>query len=402
MNAAPALRAERREEALWWDLARPGGRAGLVGLLAIAFAFAYPVLFRVLGPDVGAIFVLGVLPASLAYGFTGGIVAGALSLPVNMLLLSRIGPHALHAMSNDWAGAAVGVCVGIGAGVARDLFERVRTESLEREIAHLVRTERELARANAELERARAAAERAAMAKTVLLGRVSHELRTPIAAIVGYIEMLREELHAGALASPEEDLQRIHEAARHLAALLDDLLDVARLESGHFVPKLERTCVEQVLREVSIIATPLADRRGNAFAVTLADPSLELVTDRIRLEQILLNLLANAAKFTDRGRITLRAAGGRRGGTDVVHFTVSDTGIGMTAEQAERAFEEFYQADPAGSNGTGLGLAITQHLCTHLGGAISLETAPGRGTAVTVTMPLAPPAPQPPSLPADG
>jgi signal transduction histidine kinase len=400
VNAAPALRADRREGGLWWDLSRPGGRAGLVGLLAIAFAVGYPVLFRVLGPDVAAIVVLGVLPASLAFGVTGGIVAGALSLPVNMLLLSRIGPDALHAMSANWAGAAVGVCIGIAAGAARDLFERVRTESLEREIAHLVRSERELARANAELERARAAAERSAMAKTVLLGRVSHELRTPIAAIVGYIEMLSEELQAGALVSPEQDLKRIHEASRHLAALLDDLLDVARLESGHFIPRLERTRLEQVVREVSTIATPLTERRGNALVVTVVDPSIELVTDRLRLEQILLNLLANAAKFTDRGCITLRAAGGRRGGTEVVHFTVSDTGIGMTTEQAELAFEEFYQADPSGSNGTGLGLAITQQLCTHLGGTIALETAPGRGTVVTVTMPLSPPAPQPPTPPA--
>jgi signal transduction histidine kinase len=391
VSATSVLSAARRETGLWLDLARPGTRAALVALLALAFAASYPVLFHVLGPDVAAIFVLGVLPASLAYGLVGGIAAGVVAIPANMLLLSRLGPQALHALSEDWAGAATGVCIGIAAGAGRDLFERVRTESLEREIAHLTRTERELGRANAELDRARDAAERAARAKTVLLGRVSHELRTPVAAIVGYVEMLREEMQAGSLTSPERDLDRIHGAARHLAALLDDLLDVARLESGHFTPKQERTRVEDLIREVATIAAPLAERRKNCFEVSCADCAAEVVTDRRRLEQILLNLLANAAKFTDRGRISLRANRIQRGGAELVQFVVSDTGIGMTAEQAERAFEEFYQADPGTPmGGTGLGLAITRHLCQHLGATIALETALGRGTTLTVTLPAAP------------
>jgi signal transduction histidine kinase len=390
MSTASVLSSARREGAVWLDLARPGTRAALVALLALAFAAAYPLLFRVLGPDVAAIFVLGVLPASLAYGLVGGVIAGAAAIPVNMLLLSRLGPAALHALAEDWAGAATGVCIGIAAGAGRDLFERVRTESLEREIAQLTRAERELARTNAELDRARDTAERAAQAKTVLLGRVSHELRTPVAAIVGYVEMLREEMSVGALTSPERDLERIHGAARHLAALLDDLLDVARLESGHFTPRLERTPVADLVREVATIAAPLAERRSNCFEVRCADPAVEVVTDRRRLEQILLNLLANAAKFTDRGRIALRAETVRRGGAEYAQFTVSDTGIGMTPEQAERAFEEFYQADPGSSaGGTGLGLAITRHLCHHLGATISLETAMGRGTTVTVMLPVA-------------
>jgi signal transduction histidine kinase len=390
VNAASVLSAARRETGLWLDLARPGTRAALVGILALVFAGVYPLLFHVLGPDVAAIFVLGVLPASLAYGLVGGIAAGVVAIPVNMLLLARLGPEALHALSADWAGAATGVCIGIAAGAGRDLFERVRTESLEREILHLTRTERELARTNAELDRAREVAERAARAKTVLLGRVSHELRTPVAAILGYVEMLREEMQAGSLTSPERDLERVHGAARHLAALLDDLLDVARLESGHFTPKLERARVDEIVREVATIAAPLAERRSNCFEVSCAGGALEVVTDRRRLEQILLNLLANAAKFTDRGRIALRATGVRRGGADFVQFTVSDTGVGMTPEQAERAFEEFYQADPGSSSGgSGLGLAITRHLCQHLGATISLETQPGRGTTLTVTMPLA-------------
>ena len=392
VSAAPALVAERFEAGRW-GLGSPGIRAGLVTILAVLFLAGYPLLFRALGPDLAGIFVMGVLPASLAYGLIGGIAAGLLSLPLNVVLLERIGPEALSALSTDWAGAATGLFIGVAAGAGRDLFERHRTEALEREIAQLTKGERELARANRELDRARDAAERAARAKTVLLGRVSHELRTPIAAIVGYVEMLREELQGGALTSPERDLERVHQAASHLAGLLEDLLDVARLESGHFTPKLEIVRVEDLLREVSIIATPLVKRRANTLAVSVSDASLEVVTDRRRFEQILLNLVSNGAKFTDHGRLSIRATKATRGGEEVVSISVSDTGIGMTPEQAERAFEEFYQADPPGSSGgAGLGLAITRHLCQHLGATVALETAPGRGTTVTVALPVAPPA----------
>jgi signal transduction histidine kinase len=392
VNGTTAL--ENRDHGLWWRVAWPGMRAGLIAILALVFVAAYPALFHLLGPDLAAIFVMGVMPASLAYGLLGGIIAGAVALPVNMVLLSRLGPDALQALSSDWAGAATGLCIGVAAGAGRDLFERLRTQALEREIAHLTRAERELARANRDLERARGAAERAVRAKSVLLGRVSHELRTPVAAIVGYVEMLREEMEAGGrMTSPERDLGRIHDAARHLAALLDDLLDVARLESGHFTPKLERVAVGALLRDVSTIATPLAERRANALAVSLADPALEVFTDRRRAEQILLNLVANAAKFTERGRIAITASAGLRERTEVVKISVSDTGIGMTAEQAEHAFEEFYQAAPSASPvGTGLGLSITRHLCQHLGATITLDTSPGKGTTVTVALPVAAPA----------
>ncbi|HEY6098499.1 MAG TPA: HAMP domain-containing sensor histidine kinase [Anaeromyxobacter sp.] len=401
MNATADLPASRRE--MGWlnpDLGHPVARAVWVGVLALLFVAGYPLLFQALGPDVAAIFVLAVLPASIAYGLAGGIVAGVVAVPANMVLLARIGPNALGALSSDWAGAVTGLCVGLATGAGRDLFARAQTQALERErvrlereIVALTRTERELARANAELDRARGIAEAASRAKTVLLGRVSHELRTPVAAILGYIELLREETHAGALTSPDRDLERIHQAARYLAALLDDLLDIARLESGHFTPRLERISVDHVVRGVSTMAVPLAERRANVLAVRVADASAEVVTDRRRLEQVLLNLLANAAKFTERGRIAIEAAAAKCGGADVVQFTVSDTGVGMTPEQAEHAFEEFYQVDPtASSGGTGLGLAITRHLCQRLGATIALDTAPGRGTAITVTLPLAPPA----------
>lgn len=367
----------------------PGLRPCAVALLALLFVVAYPHLFRLLGPDLAAIFVMGVMPASLAYGLIGGILAGAVALPANMVLLSRIGPDALQALSSDWAGAATGLCIGIAAGAGRDLFERQRTRALEREIAHLTRAERDLARANHDLERARGAAERAVRAKSVLLGRVSHELRTPVAAILGYVEMMREEMQAGGLTSPERDLGRIHGAARHLAVLLDDLLDVTRLESGRFTPKLARVPVRELLADVWTIAMPLAARRGNLLTVEQSDDALQVVTDRCRAEQILLNLVANAAKYTDHGRIAVRAAPATRDGADVLQLTVSDTGIGMTPEQAERAFEEFYQAAPSSTpGGTGLGLAITRQFCEHLGGTIALESAPGRGTTVTVLLPV--------------
>lgn len=387
--ALPALRPEGRVGQAP-SVTRAGARVALVAGLAVAYVVAHPVLFRILGPDLAALFVMSVMPASLAYGLRGGVAAGLVALPVNMALLARLGPEALRVLGSDWAGAATGLFLGVAAGAGRDLFERLRTEALRREIAQLTRAERELARANRELDRAREAAERAAAAKTMLLGRASHELRTPTAAILGYVEMLREEMQAGAVTSLERDLEHVHVAARHLSALLDDLLDVARLESGHFTPRLERVNVGELLGHVAIIGVPLAARRQNALTVSPGDGSLEVVTDRGRLEQILLNLVANAAKFTTRGHITIRAARARTDAGEVLQLGVSDTGIGMTAEQAEHAFEEFYQADPSASlGGTGLGLAITRHLCERLGAALTLETAPGKGTTVTVAFPPA-------------
>lgn len=381
--------------------------AAVVLGLAVLYVAAYPVLFRALRPDVASILVLGVLPAGLLYGLWGGVAAAAVMVPLNFLLLSGIGPDAVAALYSDWAGAVTGVGCGVAAGAARDLLGRTRTQAatlerernrLEEEIARAERSERILARTNLELEYAREQALRAARAKSVLLGRASHELRTPVAAILGYVELLQEELAAGQPSDLRRDLGHVHHSARHLAALLDDLLDITRLESGKLAPQLERVEVGAVVEGVRAVAAPLAERRGNALVVEVEAAEAELVTDPRRLEQILLNLVGNACKFTDHGRVTLAARRAEGGG---VTFVVTDTGIGMTPEQAERAFEEFYQADPAGgAGGTGLGLAIARHLCAVLGARIELDTAAGKGTTFRVAVPAAPapaltPAPAP-------
>ncbi|HSD18970.1 MAG TPA: HAMP domain-containing sensor histidine kinase [Anaeromyxobacter sp.] len=376
---------------------RPAARPVTVAAVAAIYAGAFPTLFATFGPDVAALFVLAVLPASLAYGLPGGVLAGAIAVPAHVALLGAIGPQALAALASDWAGAVTGVTVGVASGAARDLLRRVRSQTtilerervrLEGEIVRRERTERELARTNGELQRAREVAERAARAKSVLLGRASHELRTPVAAVLGYVELIQEELRAGVASSIDGDLDRIHAAAAHLASLLDDLLDIARLESGHFAPHNVRIVVGELVREVAVIAAPLAARRGNRLALDVLDAEATFTSDRRRIEQIVLNLLANAAKYTAGGTIRLVA---RAPSPTTIELSVSDEGVGMTAEQAARAFDEFYRADPTGSEGSGLGLPICRHLCRALGGDIQLRSAPGQGTTFTVTLPVEPP-----------
>jgi signal transduction histidine kinase len=399
MSAEMARLAPEQAEAPVAALfARAHGRRVLASVaLWTAYVLGYPRLFQAFGPDVAMIFAFAVVPIGLLFGTWGGLVAAALALPLNHVLLARLGPEALGALYSDWAGAVTGLVGGVAAGAARDLLRRIRSQAaalerervrLEAEIQRAERSERELARTNQDLEAAREAALRAARAKSVLLGRASHELRTPVAAILGYVELLQEESAAGSPSNLARDLSAIHHSTKHLASLLDDLLDITRLEAGTLTPRVERVQVGALVEAVKAVAAPLAERRGNTFVMDVDRPDAEVMTDPRRLEQVLLNLLSNACKFTDRGRVVLSARAGVRGG---VVLSVSDSGIGMTAEQSERAFDEFYQADPTSHlGGTGLGLAITRHLCQLLGASITIDSAPGQGTTFRVHVPFAP------------
>jgi signal transduction histidine kinase len=395
VKAASARAAPRTSPAALAAVALPG-RALLVAALAGAYVATYPLLFQLLGTDVAAIFVLAVLPAALLYGRRGGAVAAAVAVPLNYALLDRLGPAALTALHADWAGAVTGVAAAVAAGWARDLLCRVRlqADALERdrvrlraEIARAEESERDLARTNAELERARAAALGAADAKSALLGRASHELRTPVAAILGYVELIQEELAAGTATNLRRDLGLVEHSARHLGGLLDDLLEITRLESGKVTLRLEPVPLGALVEGVCAVVAPLAERPGEALATPVVEPDAEVTTDRRRLEQVLLNLACNSAKFTERGRIAVTARATPEGGAVIA---VSDTGIGMSPEQAERAFDEFYQANPGVGGGAGLGLAITRHLCALLGARIDVESAPGRGATFRVTLPPSP------------
>lgn len=240
-----------------------------------------------------------------------------------------------------------------------------------------------------ELSRAKDLAEAQSQAKSRFLAGMSHELRTPLNTILLYGELIEGEAATGADPALAEDAHRLQGAGRHLLQLVNDLLDLSKIEAGRMDLNLEPLDLPVLLDEVDLQARPLAQARGNRFEVENAVPpdGLPMQADPLRLRQILLNLLGNAAKFTEQGEIRLRVQRGPLG----LLFEVSDTGIGMDQEQLGRLFQDFVQADPHIANkygGSGLGLALSMRLAERMGGRIEAESRPGRGSTFSVHLPL--------------
>ncbi|HTY06994.1 MAG TPA: GAF domain-containing protein [Gemmatimonadales bacterium] len=241
-----------------------------------------------------------------------------------------------------------------------------------------------------ELQRARDASEAANRAKSQFLANMSHELRTPLNAILGYAELVREEAEERGLKEFTPDLDRIGAAGRHLLTLINDVLDLSKIEAGKIELVTASFPVRRVVDDVRATVEPLVGRKSNTLTVSCPDAVGAMHSDETRIRQVLFNLLSNASKFTERGAITLDVS---RAG-DVVTFAVSDTGIGMTPEQQDKLFEAFVQADAsiaARFGGTGLGLAISRRLCRLMGGDIEVSSHIGRGTTFTVRLPATAP-----------
>jgi signal transduction histidine kinase/CheY-like chemotaxis protein len=224
--------------------------------------------------------------------------------------------------------------------------------------------------------------------KSQFLANMSHELRTPLNAIIGVSEMLRED--AEALKQDTEPLDRVLGAGRHLLALINDILDLSKIEAGRMELQLEPFTLAPLIANVVKTIEPLAAKNANQVAVNCDDAIGTLHADQMRLRQALLNLLSNANKFTDHGTITIDAWQGQEDGRDWVTIAVADTGIGMTPEQMGRLFQEFSQADASTTRkygGTGLGLAISKRFCQMMGGDITVESSPGKGSTFTIRLP---------------
>jgi signal transduction histidine kinase/CheY-like chemotaxis protein len=253
----------------------------------------------------------------------------------------------------------------------------------------------ELKKREAEVAAARDEAMKATQAKSQFLASMSHELRTPLNAIIGYSEMLHEEAEDLGQESFLPDLVKIREAGKHLLSLINDILDLSKIEAGKMDVLLEDFDVADLMAQVQSVIQPLMSKNANTLVVDYAPGLGAMRSDQTKLRQNLFNLLSNAAKFTKQGKITLAARRVVHEGDDWLEFKVSDTGIGMTPEQLGRLFQAFAQAEASTSRdygGTGLGLAITRHFCRMLGGDVAVESTPGQGSTFTITLPATGPA----------
>jgi signal transduction histidine kinase/CheY-like chemotaxis protein len=251
-------------------------------------------------------------------------------------------------------------------------------------------TIRERERAAEALRQAKEAAESASRAKSTFLANMSHELRTPLTAIIGFSDLLQRELERSGQSALLPDLSRIHQAGNHLLAIINDILDLSKIEAGKMAVSVERFDAATLLDDVVITAHPLLTKNGNTTAVDVSDDLGEIETDVTKLRQILLNLLSNAGKFTRNGHIAVRAVRDVSPSADWIRVIVTDTGIGISESQLVRLFADFTQADPSTTRkygGTGLGLALSRRLSQLLGGDITAESTPGKGSSFTIRIP---------------
>ena len=247
--------------------------------------------------------------------------------------------------------------------------------------------------AELEISAAKDVAEEANLAKSTFIANMSHELRTPLSAIIGYSEMMLEEMEDGGdAAALVPDMRKVEGNARHLLGLINDVLDLSKVESGKMEVYAEDFDVDVTVRDIASTAEALVGKKNNILKLVLPQGLGTMHSDLTKVRQILLNLLSNAAKFTEDGVITLSVSRGRdRDGNDRMTFGVADTGIGMTEEQVARLFQRFSQADASTTRrfgGTGLGLSLTRAFADMLGGTVTVESQPGRGTSFTVAVPV--------------
>jgi signal transduction histidine kinase len=344
---------------------------GVIALVASAVVFAWVWLDRhalASPPVLGILFAVGLLP---------GVIA----------LVRQLGRTEQFARQVDRLAATLGE---IASGdLARVDALPVADEDLGKLAGACRQLTIALEQQLAVIEAARERAEISNTAKSTFLANMTHELRTPLNAIIGYAELVAEEIgdRDDDLGELGTDIERILLSARHLLGLINDILDISKIEAGEMRVEIRRVDLPRVIKDVRAAVELLIRKRGVAFVIDV-EPNLgELDSDGMKIRQILINLLGNAAKFTDDGSITLRVA---RVGDDAVRFEVIDTGIGIAKHKLELLFEPFVQADASSSRrfgGTGLGLTICRHFAGMLDATLTAESEPSHGSTFSLTVP---------------
>ena len=370
-----------------WSSAASAG-ATIAVILAIT-------LVRLVAPLDTAPFLL-YLPVIFVLSLTLGWRPGMLGVLLSDLLAAYFFVHDGH-HSTLTSGQAVALAeylvVGTGTVSICDALRRAIIES-ESRLSDLVESRASLEAAKQEADEARRAAEGANRAKSAFLANMSHELRTPLSAVIGYSEMLEEEAEDAGETAMLADLGKIKSNAKHLLSLINDVLDLSKVEANKMDTYVETIEAAAFLRDVAGTVDALVRKKSNRLEFELGEGLGNIDTDATKLRQCLFNLIGNAAKFTENGCITLGARREASSSGEWMSFTVADNGIGMTPEQLARLFQRFVQADETTTRkygGTGLGLALSKAFAKLLGGDIAVRSTEGEGTCFTVRIPASMP-----------
>jgi signal transduction histidine kinase len=348
-----------------------------------------------LGPS--AAVLLGIHSGCISVGGWRMGVLGALSIGLGMLASALVFGAHFDPLGGNLLAQGLGVAMIFiytmvfswqSHGQAQRMVRVAK--QIEAQSVDLQRNSALLEERTHQLELARDAAEAANSSKSQFLANMSHELRTPLNAIIGYSDLLIEEAEELEAQDLVPDLDKIRSSGKHLLGLINDVLDLSKIEAGKMEMALETFEVRDVVSAVAAMVRPLVEKNGNVFELTIDEDIGTMHADLTRVRQILLNLLGNASKFTSKGTVSLSVTREEKKDREWIVFAVRDSGIGMTPEQLSRLFQPFTQADPSTTRkygGTGLGLSISQRLSRLMNGTISVVSEPGMGSIFTVRIP---------------